>query len=243
MTKGIISGFIFTAMLGMLVACKHHPEDIGIIIDDNGGNVNPPDTVIIINPYPCNPDVVYFENNIAPLLNSMCATEDCHDAVDPEDGVMLTDYANIMEQVIAGNPANSDLYEAITDDDPDNRMPPADSPQLTSDQMQMIQTWIQQGAQDNFCQPDCNPDDFSFAVNIEPVVSAYCAGCHGGSNPDGDVSLESYSDIQSIALDGRLMDALLGANGASIMPDNTTGLPDCNISNFQNWVNAGAPNN
>lgn len=245
MQAGNKFGIAVILVLGLIASCKHHPDDF-ILLPDNGGNggtVNPPDTIDIINPNPCDPEVVYFQNNIAPLLNSMCATEDCHDAVNPEDDVQLTDYSHIMEQISAGNPGNSDLYEAITDDNSEDRMPPADSPQLTSDQIQMIQTWIVQGAQNNSCQEDCNPADFSFATNIQPVVSAYCQGCHGGSNPDGDLLLESYDQIKTVALDGRLMDALNATNGASLMPDNTTGLPECNISNFQNWVNAGAPNN
>jgi mono/diheme cytochrome c family protein len=238
--------FILSVVLvsAIVSACKHHPEFSDVIIDDNGnGTVNPPDTIDIINTDPCDPDTVYFSNTIAPLLNSMCATEDCHDNVDPEDDVMLYEYSLIMEQVSAGSPNNSDLWEAITETDPNDQMPPVDSPQLTSEQMQQIQTWILQGAQNNSCQADCNPADFSFATNIQPVVEGYCVGCHGGSSPDGDLLLETYDQIKSIALDGRLMDALLGANGASIMPDNTTGLPDCNITNFQNWIDAGAPNN
>lgn len=239
--KGI--GFLFVFILGVLFACKHHPEEIVLDNGDNGGTVNPPDTIDIINPDPCDPDSVYFQNSIAPILNSMCSTEGCHDGSDPDNDVLLTSYLSVMEEVNAGDPGNSDLYEVITEKDPDNQMPPADSPQLTNDQIALIQTWISQGAQNNSCQEDCNPDDFSYANNILPVVSAYCVGCHGGSSPDADLTLESYTDIQTIALDGRLMDALLGQNGVAIMPDNTTGLPDCNISNFQNWVNAGAPNN
>ncbi len=245
MSKGVISGITLFAMLALAVACRHHPEEVEIVNNNGDGNgtVNPPDTIIVINPDPCDPDSVYFANTIAPLLNSMCATEDCHDAVDPEEEVQLTDYAHIMEEITAGNPGNSNIYEAITEDNVDNRMPPADSPQLTSEQILQIQTWIAQGAQNNSCQADCNPDDFSFATNIEPVVSAYCAGCHGGSSPDADLLLETYDQIKTIALDGRLMDALYGTNNATLMPDNTTGLPECNISNFQNWVDAGAPNN
>jgi uncharacterized membrane protein len=245
MRKGVITGITLFILLALAVACRHHPEDVQIVDDNGGGNgtVNPPDTIIVINPDPCDPDTVYFTNTIAPLLNAMCASDSCHDAVDPEEEVQLTDYTHIMEEVDAGDPDNSRLYRAITEDDDDERMPPINSPQLTNEEILLIETWIAQGARNNSCQPDCNPDDFSFSSNIQPVVSAYCEGCHGGSSPSGDLALETYDQIKTIALDGRLMDALYGTNNVTLMPDNTTGLPECNISNFQNWVDAGAPNN
>jgi hypothetical protein len=74
-------------------------------------------------------------------------------------------------------------------------------------------------------------------------VDLACQGCHSGSSPDGDLLLTTYDQIRTVALDGRLMNALHGTNGYALMPDNTLGLPQCNITQFQNWVNAGAPNN
>ena len=74
----ILASSLFT--LCAFEACKHHPE----IIDDNGGNGDGnggPDTLIIENPDPCDPDTAYFVNTIQPLLNSMCAVPECHDAI------------------------------------------------------------------------------------------------------------------------------------------------------------------
>jgi hypothetical protein len=39
------------------------------------------------------------------------------------------------------------------------------------------------------------------------------------------------------------MIALHEINGSPIMPQNTTGLPDCQIQQIQNWIDAGRPNN
>ncbi len=39
------------------------------------------------------------------------------------------------------------------------------------------------------------------------------------------------------------MHALNGTNGSPLMPNNTLGLPECYKTQFQNWVDAGAPNN
>jgi hypothetical protein len=238
--------FTISASAALFVsACQHHPDISNIVNpDDNNNYVTPPDTIELINTDPCDPDSVYFTNTILPLLNSNCAMVDCHDAITAEDDVQLYDYAHIMEQVSAGNPGNSDLWEAITETDLEDIMPPTDNGgPLSSDQLMAIQTWIQQGAKNNSCSEDCNPADFSFIANIKPIVDLTCGGCHSGSNPSGTILLETYAQINAIALDGSLMSSLHGTDGFDLMPDNSTGLPECYISQFQNWVNAGAPNN
>jgi len=234
-------GFGGVIVLIMIASCQHHPDTLPIL-GGGGGTIDPPDT-LIINPDPCDLDTVYFTNTILPLLNSSCAVADCHDAITHEDNVRLYDYSNIMQQVTPGNTGNSDLYDVITDNDPDNIMPPSPYNSLSSEQIGLIATWIQQGAKNNSCTADCDPAGFSFAQNIAPTIELACTGCHSGSNPSGSLSLTTYEQIKNIALDGRLMHSLNGTSGYTIMPDNTLGLPECNKTQFQNWVNAGAPNN
>lgn len=240
MTKLI--GFFVVILVMTVVSCQHHPDILPFTGNNGGGTVIPPDT-LIINPSPCDEDTVYFTNTILPLLNSSCAISNCHDAITQEDGVRLYDYAGIMQQVTPGSLGNSDLYEVITENDPDDIMPPSPYSALSSEQIGLIATWIQQGAKNNSCTEDCNPEAFSFSQNIAPTIELACSGCHSGSNPSGNLTLDTYDQIRAVALDGRLMHSLNGTNGYSIMPDNTLGLPDCNKNQFQNWVNAGAPNN
>lgn len=224
-------------------SCKHHPDLTDIPIGPGNAGGNPPDTVIIENPNPCDPNIVYFQNTILPLLQSKCAQPDCHDQATQEDGVGMFDYNNIMEQVDAGDLDGSDLWEMITETDPDDRMPPPPNPPLTAAERQLIRDWILQGAQNNFCTPDCDPTQFSFATNLMPIIQLHCQGCHSGSTPDGNISLTNYSQVSAVAQNGLLMDALHGTNGSPLMPYNTLGLPDCYKSQFQTWVDAGAPNN
>lgn len=234
--------FTFSLLFALfVVACQHHPDEI--LIDDNGGNGNNngnPDTIIIETG--CDPDTVYFQNTILPLLVSNCAMSDCHDQVNPEEGVRIYDYATIMQQVEPGDLNSSDLWDVITDNDPNDVMPPSPYAPLSASEIQLIQTWILQGALNNSCE-DCDPTAFSFATNIAPMMDLYCSGCHGATNPDGNLSLLTYSDISGAALDGSLLHSLNGTGGYSIMPDNTTGLPQCYIEQVTAWVNAGAPNN
>ena len=222
-------------------ACKHHPE----IIDDNGGNGGGnggPDTLIIENPDPCDPDTAYFVNTIQPLLNSMCAVPECHDAITAESDVILTDYAHIMQQVEPNDLNGSDLWDkGIMDEN--EPMPPPDSPQLTQDQMNEIARWINQGAQNNECQEDCDPTAFSYSQNLAPIIDLYCDGCHGGNNPSGGFALGTHAQLVNMVQNSNFMDALNGASGTPIMPPLTTGLPDCYKQQFQLWIVSGMPNN
>jgi hypothetical protein len=242
--------FLLTLLLAIgIAACKHDPElplaeDISTGGGNGGGNGGNPDTVVV-NPDPCDPDSVYFSTQILPILVSNCAMEECHDAITAEDGIQLDSYAAVMgsDVITPGDAGDSDFIEVLTETGND-LMPPSDmGGPLSSDQIALLTQWVNQGAQNNSCTPDCDPTQLSFAANIQPVVELACVGCHSGADPDGGVALTTYAQIQTIALDGSLMHSLLGTGGYSVMPDNTYGLPACNISQFQLWVNAGAPNN
>jgi hypothetical protein len=128
----LLSGLVISILI---IQCRHEPETLGII------------------GISCDPDTVYFERDLLPLLNSSCAKSGCHDATTASDGVILDSYFNVMAtaDVKPGNPDDSDLYEVITDDDPDDRMPPPPLPPLSSDQIAMVRKWILQGAQNLIC--------------------------------------------------------------------------------------------
>jgi hypothetical protein len=235
--------FFFVAfIIGLVGACKHQPE----LSEDNntnngGGGI---DTLVVVNPDPCHQDSVYFSNTIQPLLNSMCAVPECHDAITAQDGVVLSDYSGIMQQVAPFDLNSSDLWDKGIMDENDP-MPPADSPQLTSEQIAQVQTWILQGALNNSCQEDCDPLASSYSVNLAPIIDVFCDGCHGGSNPEAGFALGTHGQLVSMIENStnNFMDCLNNVNGAPIMPPNTLGLPDCYKQQFQNWINAGMPNN
>ncbi|HYC87116.1 MAG TPA: c-type cytochrome domain-containing protein, partial [Chryseosolibacter sp.] len=96
----------------------------------------------------CDPAVVYFQSEILPLLISNCAKGGCHDAATAEDGIILDSYANVMNSDVieAGDPSDSELYEQITEDEPDEIMPPPPAEPLSSQQVAVIRSWILQGA-------------------------------------------------------------------------------------------------
>jgi uncharacterized membrane protein len=223
------------ALMFALTSCKHHPEDSELLPP-----LSPPDTIGLGTP--CDENTVYFKNTILPLLISRCAQPGCHDALTQEDGVRLDNYDDIMQQVDAGDLDGSDLWEVINETDPDKFMPPSPNTPLTNEERERIRQWILQGAQNNEC-TSCDSTQGSFSANIFPIVQLHCQGCHSGASPQGDVSLENYNQIKSLAESGLLMSVLIGANGSPIMPYNTLGLPQCYKDQFQNWIDAGALDN
>ncbi|MCB9169557.1 MAG: hypothetical protein H6594_04300 [Flavobacteriales bacterium] len=239
LTFTIIGLFVMAVMLMlMLPSCKHEPllppEQIFTSEGGTGGTAEPIDT----NVY-CDPDTVYFQQTILPMLVTYCATPGCHDAISHEEGVRLYDYQHIMQQVHPYDPGHSDLYDEVQDGD----MPPNNSPQLSNAQQQLLYDWIMQGAQNNSCESTCNLDNVTWSGTILPLFELKCNGCHGGSNPQGSLSLNSWSVANTVAMDGRLAGAVQHVVDFSAMPPSGGMLPQCDIDKILIWVQAGAPNN
>ncbi len=189
----------------------------------------------------CSPDTVYFANEILPLIRSSCAQSGCHDAATRQDGVQLDNYANIINtgEVRAGRPGNSELYEMITENDPDERMPPPPHNPLSQESINKIRIWIQQGARNNACNSGCDSTKFAWTADILPIIKTNCVACHSS----GTVLLNSHAGVQTVALNGRLMGAIRHLQGYRPMPEGGGSLSSCDIEKIQKWVNNGAPNN
>ena len=102
------------------------------------------------------PETVDFNFHIRPLLSDRCYT--CHgpDAEDREADLRLDqeesafaalEGGSASHVITPGDPEQSEVYLRIASQDADLRMPPADSNlSLTSDEVQLIRKWIEQGA-------------------------------------------------------------------------------------------------
>lgn len=228
------------AVMGMLLfslySCKHEPvvsPDEGV--EDQGSGPGPLPIV------ECDPDSVYFEQQILPLLISNCAVSGCHDqATNDNDGIQLTSYGSLLA---SGTLQNGDLWEAINEDDPDKVMPRTPQAPLTPDQIALIGLWIQQGYPDNSCASSCDTSNITYSGVIQPLVDGYCTGCHGGSTPEGGLDYTSWDDLHTVALDGRLAGSIQHQNPFTPMPPTGPMLPDCQIEQILIWIAEGAPNN
>ena len=92
-------------------------------------------------------DCVKYSTQIQPLFDTNCTY--CH-ITSTRNNLSLSNYANIMSGnstngpvIIAGDHANSLLWQKVNS----GSMPP--SGQLTTDQLNLIATWIDEGARDN----------------------------------------------------------------------------------------------
>ena len=99
-------------------------------------------------------ELVQFNRDIRPILS-----ENCYQCHGPEEGaressLRLDNKAGLFQladgvsaTVVPGNLAASHLYQRITSDDLDQRMPPVDSRwSLTNQQIDILGRWIEQGA-------------------------------------------------------------------------------------------------
>jgi mono/diheme cytochrome c family protein len=195
--------------------------------------------------HPCDPDTIYFERDLLPILQSACAQPGCHDAITQQDGVRLTDYASVMAtgKIEPGDPDDSELYEVIIDPDPDKRMPPPPNSALPSEQIAAIRKWIEQGAQNLFCDDEeCDTTNITYTNTVEPIIAMHCLGCHNDANPLGGLSLQGYDKVATIANDGRLMGTISHEPGYPAMPKNGMKLSDCKILQIETWIDNGLPN-
>lgn len=238
-------------IVGLLGSCKHEPLTLSPAINtintgtnnqnnngggnNNGGNVNT-----------CDTNIIYFNQDILPILVSNCAKSGCHDVTSHEEGIILNSYANVMAtaDVVPFNLSAGDLFEVITTNDPDKRMPPPPAAALSADQIDKIEKWIMQGAQNLTCiNSGCDSTNVSYSGKIWPIINNKCKGCHSGNAPGGNVLLTDYTSVAAAAASGILMGTITHAAGSNPMPKNSGKLSSCEIGIVRNWITEGRQNN
>ena len=240
----ILTGLLLLTLVVLASNCVHDP-----VIPEGWPPEPPipPDTGTVTPIDTCDPDSTYFLNDILPLLNAHCGISGCHDPASASDGVILTEYSLIIStaDVDPGDPGGSDLYDVITETDPDKMMPPPGSgiDPLTAAEIALIFDWISQGAQENGCDGACDTTSVTLSGSVRPILELHCTGCHSGASPQGGISLVNYSDIKARADDGSLLGSISHDVAWSAMPKNQDKLPDCKIATIRIWIEDGAPDN
>jgi hypothetical protein len=223
--------FIILGMISLrFMACKHYPV-LPV--------VTPPPT-----PPPsknCSPDTVYFQNEVLPLFQSYCGKAGCHDGTG--EGSDLTNYNSIFQVgVVPGNPDASRVYYVITVGGEEGKMPPGNQPQLNQAQIQLISTWITQGAFNNKCDSaGCDTITPTYALTIQPIIQTYCLGCHSDPQPAGSINLSTYDAVKAVAGGTRLMGAIRQEPGYFAMPKTGDPLSTCQVAEFQKWIDLTYP--
>jgi len=210
--------FISVCILAFLTSCKHESELA-----------------------PGTPEVC-FEAQVLPVLQSNCAMSGCHDGTN--DLPRLSTYDEIRKLVEPLKPVQSKLHKVITA----NRMlgiamPPKPNDQLSSEQINLINIWILQGANHTTCTTECDTVTVTFNGSILPITNTYCKGCHSGNNPSGGIALTDYATIKASIETSRFVGAIEQLQGFSAMPQGGGKLSECYIYQINKWIKNGMPNN
>jgi uncharacterized membrane protein len=191
----------------------------------------------------CVEGFVSFQYEILPLVTSGCAMSGCHDEITAEDGVVLTNYNNIMREVVPNDPNNSELYEVMNETGEDIMPPPPDAP-FTQEQKDLIKKWINQGALETTCAVDCDSTITStFAAIVYPIIEKNCVNCHNDNRMEGGVKLNNYTRVKANADSGTFMGTIEHQPGYPVMPTSGIKLSDCDISLLNQWITNGALDN
>ena len=241
--KKYIFGFLTILTVAyILQSCTHDP----IMIDEF--EPDPKDTMTIdttIVGNPCDPEIVYFDRDIQPILMGSCAFSGCHNTATATKDVILDSYENVIStaKVKPFDLEGSDLYEVITDSDPDKVMPP--SGKIQNQKVNLIALWILQGAENLVCDEpvNCVSEDISYNDYVKEILNISCIGCHSTAAASGGVVLDSYQEVKKVADAGRLYGSINRDQGYSEMPKNQEQLDSCIISKIKSWIDEGAKNN
>lgn len=233
----IIVSFVFAAVILITYSCKHeiiYPSDYGYP-GTPYVSYTPPDT--IPKGKKCNPDSVYFDNEILPILTSNCTM--CHNSNSGgEENFDLRSWTGVMNSGIVrpGKPSSSKFYKVITAPGGEDLMPRAPYSRLSQAQVDLIYKWIAQGAKYLTCNA-CNPKDSSFKSAIKPFIDNNCVGCH----KSGKIILTDYTNIKNNI--EKIICSISYTNGYLKMPQGAPKVSDCVITQFTKWKNDGAKDN
>jgi hypothetical protein len=235
---------LLLAIIYISFSCIHEP--VYIIPDEFIGEVpgdgtSPP--IVPVEEDSCDPDSVYFQNQILPIFIGSCAVTGCHDQSSREADIALISYANIMKGIEPGDPGDSKYYKVITLTETDDLMPidplTGDGFRLPDAQIALIEKWINQDATNNFCE-SCDTTNYAFSDRIAGIFSTSCAtsiGCHSTGSSNG--AFTSYVEIKPFIDNGSITDRVVNKQDMPVAAP----LPACDIEVLVKWIEAGAPNN
>jgi uncharacterized membrane protein len=109
-------------------------------------------------------ELLVFEDLIMPIMEDKC--QSCHNQYKVKGGLVLTSYASLIkggdsekQLLVTGDPNQSELFHRlILPMADDERMPPAEKPQLEPYEVDLFEWWINNGAAENM-QLGANPSD------------------------------------------------------------------------------------
>ncbi len=83
----------------------------------------------------------------------------------------------------------------------------------------------------------------TYSGSISPIMTANCNVCHSASVASGGVTTDNYDGLYIVAANGQLWSAVSHEGNIPPMPQGSAKLSDCNLTQIQKWIGAGAPKN
>jgi hypothetical protein len=93
---------------------------------------------------------------------------------------------------------------------------------------------------DGFVNPCDSSLQSTYSSSIKYIISYNCISCHNSSYAAGNVVLETYDQVKSYGVNGKLMNSILRNPGYNPMPP-TQALAECETKRIQEWINANYP--
>lgn len=90
---------------------------------------------------------------------------------------------------------------------------------------------------------DCDTANVRYSVQVSTIINQNCMPCHNAATASGGVSLETYDQLKTMVLNGRVGAAIRHDAGVSPMPKLSPKLSECKIKTIAIWERAGCPNN
>ncbi len=98
-------------------------------------------------------------------------------------------------------------------------------------------------SEDELATQQCNTNNMRYSIDILPIITNNCYGCHNSSTATNGIVLEGYAMLKVQADNGNLPGVISHANGYPPMPFNAPKLSDCDINKIKSWIQSGSPNN
>lgn len=93
---------------------------------------------------------------------------------------------------------------------------------------------------------DCDTLNVTYAASVAVILDNNCLVCHDNTSATalgGNVKLENYADVKTVADNGKLLGTISHSPGFVTMPQGADKLDECTISTVRKWIEAGALNN
>jgi uncharacterized membrane protein len=197
----------------------------------------------------CDPNEVYFEKDVYPIIKRSCAVTGCHGGGSTADGVNLDNYTKIIATggIRAGNPSGSKFFTVLTASG-SKLMPPPPTPKLTTTEIAIINKWITAGAKNVVCNPNfgnpigCDTTTVTYSGTIKKIMDDECVGCHKATLNYASIRVDTYDGLKAAVAKPSFIGSIKWSAGYVKMPQGRSQLDACTINKINKWIKNGAKN-